>query len=317
MGQYILRRLLLLLPTLFGMSLLVFLLMRLLPGDPVSVMFGTREPPDDVREAIRNQLHLNDPMVIQYTKWLGDLVTGDFGSSMITRQPISDQVLLALKVTTSLACLSMLIAILIGIPVGIIAAIWKGTWIEYGALGFSLLGVSTPSFFLGTLLILIFGQELQLFPTIGYAPFAENPVKWLHHLALPSLALGVTAAASIARMIRASLLEVLQLDYVRTARAKGLGSRVVVLRHVLPNALLPTLTLIGMQFGALLGGAAIIEMVFALPGLGRTALVAIVGRDYPVIQITVLLSALVFVLVNLLTDVLYAVVDPRIRQQQR
>jgi peptide/nickel transport system permease protein len=313
MLQYILRRLLLLPPTLLGMSLLVFLLMRLLPGDPVTAMFGTREVPDSVRHAIRHQLHLDDPLAVQYAKWLADVATGDFGISLVTKQPIRETIFLAVKTTTNLAVSAVIIAILIGVPIGIVAALWKGTWVEYGTLGFSLIGISTPGFFLGTLLILVFGQKLNLLPTIGFVPFTKDPVEWFRHMILPATALGIGSAAAIARMVRASLLEVLQLDYVRTARAKGLPARLVVARHALPNAMLPTLTLVGLQFGSLLGGAAIIEMVFALPGLGRTALVAITGRDYPMVQITVLFAALVFVLVNLVTDILYAVADPRIK----
>jgi peptide/nickel transport system permease protein len=298
------------------MSILVFLLMRLIPGDPISAMFGIQEPPEEARQALREQLHLNDPFVVQYIKWIKDLATGDLGASMITRQPISDQISLGFRVTTSLAFLSMVIAIVIGIPVGIAAALKKGSWVEYSVLGFSLIGISTPSFFLGTLLILLFGQKLQLLPTIGYTPLTEGPIDWLKHMIMPAFALGIASAASIARMIRASLLDVLRLDYVRTARSKGLAGRAVVIGHVLPNALMPTMTLIGLQFGSLLGGAAIIETVFTLPGLGRTALVAISGRDYSVIQISVLLTSIVYVLVNLLIDVLYAVVDPRVRESE-
>jgi len=298
------RRLLGLIPVLLGVSLLVFAILKFIPGDPARVVAGLDATTDDV-ENIRRQLGLDQPLYIQYALFLGNSLTGDFGRSIRSRRPVGEEVANTLPATIQLALVSMAIATIVGLVLGVVAATRQHTiWDGLTMVG-ALLGISVPIFWLGLMLILVFAVQLGWLPAQGRG----GP----EHLVLPSLTLGAASAGIIARMMRSSMLEVLRQDYVRTARAKGLGERLVVLRHALKNAAIPAVTVIGLQFGYLLGGAVITETVFAWPGMGRLVVEAIKFRDYPVVQACILLLALIFSLVNIVVDLTYASLDPRIR----
>lgn len=303
MIRYILRRLVLLVPLLFGVSILIFLTLRLIPGDPARLALGAEATEDQV-QLMRRQWGLDQPLPVQYVYWIGHAVQGDWGRSTVSRVPAGEEIALRLPATLRLAAVSVLIATLLGVGFGVLAAVRHDTWIDRGSMVVALLGVCTPSFWLGLMLILVFSVQLGWLPSFGQGG--------VDHLVLPSLTLGAAAAALIARVTRSSLLEVMSADYLRTARAKGLAEHVVVARHALRNALIPVLTLLGLEFGGLLAGAIVTETVFAYPGIGLLLVNSIANRDFPVVQPALLLFALQFVLVNLLVDVLYAVVDPRI-----
>ena len=310
---YAARRVLLMVPLLFALSFVVFVLIHLAPGDPVRFILGEREYDEAVGRRIREVYHLDQPIPVQYTLWLGNILRGDLGRTMGTNKPVVDIVGAAMEVTVSLAVGGFIVTVLLGVPAGIIAAVNKGTWKEYLVLGFSFLSISTPSFLLALGLIILFSERLRWLPSFSYVSLAEDPGRWVRHLILPSLAVGMLSAASVARMVRSSLLEVLGRDFILTARAKGVFEQLIVLRHALLNALIPVVTILGLHIGGLLSGAVIIETVFALPGLGRTSLGALSSRDFPLIQINVLIIATIYVLSNLITDLLYAVIDPRIK----
>lgn len=303
MIRYILRRLILLVPLVFGVSVLIFLVMRLVPGDPARLALGA-EATDDQVQLMRRQWGLDQPLPVQYIYWVTHALEGDWGRSTISRVPASQEIALRLPATLRLAGLSVLIATLIGVGFGIFAAVRHNSWVDRASMVLALLGICTPSFWLGLMLILIFSVRLTWLPSFGEGG--------LEHLILPALTLGAGAAALIARVTRSSLLEVLGADYLRTARAKGLTEQLVIARHALRNALIPVLTLLGLEFGGLLAGAIVTETVFAYPGIGLLLVNAIGNRDFPVVQPVLLLFAVQFVLVNLLVDVLYAAVDPRI-----
>jgi peptide/nickel transport system permease protein len=311
MREYLLRRLLLLIPTILGVTLVVFLMMRFIPGDPVTNMMGENYSEEDARQ-LRHELGLDQPLVVQYGKWLLLLLRGDWGRSILTNRPVLTDVLYRLPVSLELIVLSMLLSLLIALPAGIIAAVRPNTWQDYSAMMVSMAGVSIPEFFLGVLLFLLFALVLRWFPVSGYIPLLDSPEGNLWHMVLPMIALGFPRAALLTRLMRATLLEVLKLEYVTTARAKGLGENPVVLKHALRNALIPTLTVAGLQVGFLIGGAIVVETVFAVPGIGSFGIDAIIKRDYPQVQAFVLVGAFVFVLANLTVDLLYAVIDPRI-----
>lgn len=305
MYRYVISRLLLTIPVLFGVSLLVFLMMHLVPGDPVMAMFAQTGASGRQIEEIKEQLGLNDPLPVQYLRFVSNALRGDLGKSLWGERDVLDMILAALPSTIRLTVAGMTVAIILGLTLGIIAALNHNSWIDNATMVTALAGVSIPSFWLGLMLILVFAVNLRWFPIVGQGSWKS--------LVLPAVALGFGASALIARMTRSELLEVMGQDYVRTARAKGLRSRIVVLRHGLKNALIPVLTIVGLQFGALLGGTVIIETVFARQGLGRIAVEALKARDFPVAQGVVLFAALIYVFVNLAVDLLYAVVDPRIR----
>jgi peptide/nickel transport system permease protein len=311
MREYLLHRLLLLIPTVLGVTLVVFLMMRFIPGDPVTNMMGEMYSEEDARQ-LRRELGLDQPLVVQYGKWLLFLLRGDWGRSILTNRPVLTDILYRLPVTLELIVLSMLVSLLIALPAGIIAAVRPNTWQDYSAMVVAMAGVSIPEFFLGVLLFLLFALVLGWLPVSGYVPVTDSAWQNLRHMVLPTIALGFPRAALLTRLVRASLLEVLKLEYVTTARAKGLGERPVVLKHALKNALIPTVTVAGLQVGFLIGGAIVVETVFAVPGIGSFGIDAIIKRDYPQVQAFVLVGALVFVAVNLLVDLLYAVIDPRI-----
>ena len=311
---YLGRRSLLAIPTLFGVALIVFLLMRSVPGDVVTNLVGLQGNVSQERLVeLRRLFGLDLPIHVQFGQWFSAAIQGDLGSSLRTGRPIATDLALRFPVTLELTVLSLLIALAIAIPVGVAAALYRGRWPDQLGSLFALLGLSIPGFFLGILLILLFSLRLEWLPPAGYVPFAEAPLTNLRHMILPALSLGLILAAATARIVRSTLLEVLGRDFVRTARAKGLAERTVIMRHALRAALIPVVTVVGLQFGQLLGGAVIIEQVFSLPGVGRYALEGINLRDYPVVQGAVLLIAGAFVVVNLLVDVIYGFIDPRVR----
>lgn len=288
----------------FGVITLVFLLIHLVPGDPVEAMLGESATPTD-QEALRHSLGLDQPLFTQWWQYITNLAHGNLGQSLYTREPISDMLLERFPATLELAFFGLLVAVLLALPLGSIAALRKDTVYDNGAMVFSLLGVSIPNFWLGPMLILLFSLTLGWLPVSG----REN---WLS-LILPAITLGTALSAILARMVRSTLLEVLNEDYIRTARAKGLGETGVVLNHALRNASLPIITVLGLQLGTLLGGAVITEIIFAWPGIGQLTIESIQRRDYPVVQACILLISLSYVLVNTLTDILYAWLDPRVR----
>jgi len=313
MLTYLGRRLLLTLPALFGVALVAFLLMRAIPGDVVTNLVGQAEITPERLAELRRMFGLDLPVHVQFGQWLGAALQGDLGSSLRTGRSITGDLALRFPVTLELTLLSLVIALALALPLGIAAALNRGRWPDYAASVFALLGLSVPGFFLGILLILLFSLRLGWLPPAGYVPFTEDPWQNLRHMLLPALSLGLILAAATTRIVRSALLEVLGRDYVRTAKAKGAAPATVVLRHALRNALIPVVTVVGLQFGALLGGAVIIEQVFSLPGVGRFALEGINLRDYPVVQGAVLLIAAAFIVVNLIVDLIYALVDPRVR----
>jgi peptide/nickel transport system permease protein len=312
MQEYILRRLLLMIPTVLGVTLLVFLMMRFIPGDPVSLLLGDYYTAE-AAAAIRQQYGLDHPLPMQYVRWLQQVVSGNWGYSIIAKRPIFQDLVRRLPITLELVVLSMGFALLIAIPAGIIAALRPNSWHDYGAMTTAMVGVSIPEFFLGVLLIFLFSLAWDVLPAVGYVPLTQSVSENLRHMALPAVTLGLGRAALLTRLIRASMMEVIRLDYVTTARAKGVRERAVVLQHALKNALIPTVTVLGLQIGFLLGGAIVVETVFAVPGVGSFGITAIALRDYPQVQAFVLLVALAFVLMNLLVDVLYGFLDPRIK----
>ena len=303
MIRYILRRIVLLIPLLFGVSVLIFVIIRLIPGDPARLALGAEATEDQV-QLMRRQWGLDQPLPVQYAYWIGHALQGDWGRSTVSRVPASDEIGLRLPATLRLAACSVLIACVLGVGFGVLAAVRHNTWLDRLSMVIALLGVCTPSFWLGLMLILVFSVQLGWLPSFGQGG--------LDHLLLPSLTLGAGAAALIARVTRSSLLEVMSADYLRTARAKGLAEHLVVGRHALRNALIPVVTLLGLEFGGLLAGAIVTETVFAYPGIGLLLVNSIGNRDFAVIQPALLLFAFQFVLVNLVVDILYAVVDPRI-----
>jgi len=304
MLNFLVSRLISALVVILGVSCLVFLLIHLVPGDPIEVMLGESSQPAD-REALRHALGLDLPIHIQLIQYFQDLLHLDFGTSLHSKRPIVELLLERIPATLELAVAGLFIAIIIAFPLGILAAIRKDTVWDGGAMTFSLLGISIPNFWMGPLLILVFSLWLGWFPVSGKEGVAS--------LVLPAVTLGTALAAILSRMIRSSLLEVLNEDYIRTARAKGLSEHDVILHHAMRNALLPVITLMGLQLGVLLGGAVITEIVFSWPGIGQLTIEAIQRRDYPVVQACVLLISITYVLVNTITEFVYAGLDPRIR----
>ena len=302
---FVARRVLAVVPVLFGVTLAVFSMLFLVPGDPVKMMLAEFVTNPDQIAQMRAQLHLDEPILQQYGRFVGNAVRGDLGTSIRSRRPVATEIAENVGSTAQLALASMAVAIGLGIPLGLVAALGRNSWLDVAAMMVALLGVAMPSFWLGLLLIFGFSLHLGWFPATGGGD--------LHHLVLPAVTLGMIAAAIIARLTRSSMLEVLGQDYVRTARAKGLAWWGVVVRHALKNALIPIVTIFGLQFGNLLAGAVIVETVFSRPGLGRLVVGGILAKDFPLVQGAVLFVAVTYVLINVLVDVAYAFVDPRIR----
>jgi peptide/nickel transport system permease protein len=304
MHRYLIRRLLLTIPVLLGVATLVFSLIHFIPGDPAQAMLGEGAAPEDVAE-LRERLGLDRPLLVQYGSFLQGLARGDLGVSLRNDQPVLNQIVERMPATAELAFASMAVAVLIALPLGIIAAVWRGTAIDYGAMTLSLVGISVPNFWLGPLLAIVFAVELGWLPVGGRGTPA--------HLVLPAVTLGAALAAILARMTRASLLEELREPYVLAARAKGVSRSRAILHHAFRNSLIPIVTILGLQFGVVLTGAVITETIFAWPGIGRLLIQSISFRDYPTVQGCVLLIAVTYVGVNLLTDLTYGFLDPRIR----
>ena len=304
MGNFLLRRLLLLIPVLWGVATLVFLLLHFIPGDPVDLMLGDSALGTD-RETLRDQLGLNDPLIVQYLRYFGDLLQGDWGTSLFSKKPVFEEIMERVPATMELMLGAMVVTILVAMPLGLIAAVNKATWIDQGAMIFSLLGVSIPNFWLGPMLILLFSIHFDLLPV--------NERGGLEHLILPALTLGTSLASILARITRSSVVETFQAEYIRTARSKGISELRILFRHALRNALIPIVTVIGLQVGVLLSGAIITEAIFDWPGLGNLLISAINSRNYPLVQGCVLFIAGSYVMVNLVIDLLYAYLDPRIR----
>jgi peptide/nickel transport system permease protein len=312
MLRYILRRVLIAVPTLILVSVFVFTLQKLLPGDPVLAMAGEDRDPA-VIAALREKYRLNDPIILQYFYWLADVLRGDLGMSLRTNMPVTELILQKLPVTIQLAIMSMFWAVLIGIPMGIISATRKGTWADYLANVVALSGLSIPNFWLGIMLILLVSVNLGWLPASGYESPWVDFSRSMQTMLMPSLVLGTGLAAALMRHTRSSMLGVLQSDYIRTARAKGLAERRVILRHAFRNAVLPVVTLSALLFGELLAGAVLTEQIFTIPGFGKLIVDAVFNRDYAVVQGVVLVTAVGFILMNLIADVLYVLLNPRMR----
>jgi peptide/nickel transport system permease protein len=312
MLQHILRRLLAIIPVLLLVSATVFSLIHLTPGDPAEIMAGEARDPEVVA-GLRRDLGLDKPIHVQYAIWLGRAARGDLGKSIRTRQPVMEAVLERLKPTLQLSALAMALSMAIAFPAGIVSATRPESRGDISGTLFALLGVSMPNFLLALTLIFVFAVTLRWLPTSGYVDPFEDPISGIKSLVLPAVTLGTAMAAVVTRMVRSSLLEVLEQDYVRTARAKGLREQLVVLRHALKNALIPVVTIVGLQTGNLIGGAVITEYVFCIPGVGRLVVDSIFSKDYPLVQGVVLLTSLAFILANLAADVVYGYLDPRIR----
>ena len=312
MTQYVARRLLQAIPVLFIISILVFMMIRLIPGDPAHAVLGDNATPDQAL-LLNRQMGLDKPLHIQYVVWLGNVLRGDLGESLLTAFPISKMISLKAPASIQLAVASIVVALLIAVPTGTISGFRPNSWFSWVASVFNAVFYAVPTFWMGILLAMLFGLKLRWLPPSGYVPFSEDPARFFRFLILPALTIGIWVSTMLSRFLRAALLEVLNQDYIRTARAKGLGERMVIFRHALRNAMVSMVTVLGLLFGALLGGAVVTEAVFDWPGLGRALLDAIQKRDYTVVQAIVLLMAVFFILVNLLTDITYAFLDPRIR----
>ena len=312
MTRYLVRRLLALIPVLFLVTIFAFLIVHLTPGDPVSLVLGEQATQTQIEEA-RQELGLNDPFYIQYFRWLGALLQGDLGRSLIFDQPVSQMLVQRAEPTLVLAAVALFFTISIGIPAGVIAAINNNRWADHSVMIGALLFVATPNFVLGLLLIIFVALNVDAIPTGGYSHLSEGILSTLQSIVLPAFALGASQAALVARMTRASMLEVLGSDYVRTARAKGLRPRAVNLNHALKNALLPTTTVIGLVVIAFFGGAVVTESLFNLPGIGRMVVNATRNRDFPVVQGALIVVATLYVVINLVVDMLYVFIDPRIK----
>ena len=312
MLNFLPRRLLQLVPTLFLVSVLIFGLQQLLPGDPALVMAGEEKDPA-VIEQIRKQYRLDEPLVVQYLYWIGGVLRGDLGESMRIKQPVAELIAEKLPVTLQLAVMAMAFALLIGLPAGVLSAVKKGTAWDVGANVFALWGLSTPNFWLGIMLIFLFSVQLGWFPASGFVSPFEDLGQSIATTVMPAFVLGNAIAAVLMRHMRSAMLQAMSADYVRTARAKGLLEHTVVLRHALRNALTPVITLGALEFGTLLSGAVLTEQVFSIPGFGKLIVDAVFNRDYAVVQGVVLVTASVYVVLNLLADVLYVLVNPRLR----
>jgi peptide/nickel transport system permease protein len=313
MGPWLLRRLGQVLPTLLILSVLVFALQQLMPGDPALILAGEERGDPEVLAQIRAELMLDRPLWEQYRHWLWRVLHGDFGFSWRIRLPVSELILAKLPVTFQLAAMSFVIGVGLGVPLGVLSAVWKGRWLDWLVNAVALFGISTPNFWLGIMMILLFSVQLGWLPPSGYVPLWEDPWMSLQTTLMPAFVLGTGVASILMRHTRAAMLGALSQDYVRTARAKGLTERVVVFRHALRNALVPVVTLGTIEFGKLLAGAVLTEQIFTIPGFGKLVVDAVFNRDYPVVQGVVLATALIFVLLSLVADVLYMLINPRLR----
>jgi len=312
MPGFLARRVLIALPTIFLISVFVFALQHLLPGDPVLVMAGEERDPE-VIEALREKYRLNDPIPVQYLAWAGNALQGDLGISLRTNQPVLELIGEKLPVTIQLAVMALIIALVIGIPAGVISAYKKGTWIDWIANLVALSGLSVPNFWLGIMLILLVSVKLGWLPASGYLPLSEDPLQSIRTMLMPAFVLGTALAATLMRHTRSAMLSVLRSDYVRTARAKGLKEKTVLVKHALRNALVPVVTVTTLLFGELLAGAVLTEQIFTIPGFGKLVVDAVFNRDYAVVQGIVLCTGIAFIFMNILADAAYRVLNPRMR----
>ena len=312
MAAFLVRRILSVVPVLLVVAVLVFLMLRMVPGDPAVVLAGDTATPEQILQ-IRERMGLERPIVVQFGIWMGNLLRGDFGESYFFRMQVADLILQRLEPTLAIGLAALLLAVIVAVPLGVVAAFRQGTWVDRVVMGMSVAGFSVPVFVLGYLLVYVFSIELEWLPVQGYARIADGIGPFLERLVLPAVTLAIVYVALVARITRTSVLEVLNEDYIRTARAKGLTDREVLARHALRNAAVPILTIIGIGFAVLIGGAVVTESVFAIPGLGRLTVEAVLSRDFPVVQALILLFSVGYVLVNLLIDIGYAFLDPRIR----
>jgi peptide/nickel transport system permease protein len=312
MGEFVARRLIAAVPVLFLVTLIAASIMQLVPGDPASVIAGQSASNFEI-EQVRQQLGLDRPFHERVFNWYAGLLEGDLGRSILLQRPVTQAILERVPVTLTLAGFALLLTIAIGIPCGVIAALRANTWVDQAVLTFALVGVSVPNFWLSLMLIVLFGVMLDWLPAGGYVPLADDPVNWARSLILPGVSLALLQIGLLARITRATMLETLRQDYVRTARAKGLPTRLVVGKHALKNVMIPVVTVIGISFGLLLSGSVVIETVYSIPGMGRLLANAIFGRDYPLIQGGLLVTAATLVLLNLAVDLLYALIDPRVK----
>ena len=312
MGRFIVRRVLASIPVLLLVSLITFVLLSLVPGDPASAFLDASATAEAL-ERVRRELGLDRPFLVRMGEWYLRVLQGDLGTSLLLNRSVTSAILERLPVTLSLTAMAFLVSVLLGMAAGVLAAVRHGKAADQGLMTLALLGLSIPEFWLGLVLIWLVAVMVPIFPAGDYVAFATNPWQWARHLALPTFTLACVQMGFVARMTRSSMLEVLGQDFVRTARAKGLPETYVVLRHGLANAMVPIVTVMGIMVGALLGGAVVTEQVFSIPGLGRLIIGAVLSRDFPVIQGGLLFLALIYLVVNLVVDLLYAVVDPRVR----
>jgi peptide/nickel transport system permease protein len=314
MLAFIGRRLLIAIPTIILISVFVFTLQKLLPGDPVLVMAGEERDPE-VLAYLREQYRLNDPIIVQYFTWIGNALRGDLGISLRTQQPVLELIGQKLPVTIQLATMALIIAIVIGVPAGVLSAYKKGTWIDWVANIVALSGLSVPNFWLGIMMILLISVQLGWLPASGYQPFSDDPLGSIRTMLMPAFVLGTGIAATLMRHTRSAMLSVLSSDYIRTARAKGLAERVVLVKHALRNALVPIVTVTTLVFGELLAGAVLTEQIFTIPGFGKLVVDAVFNRDYAVVQGIVLCTGVAFIFMNILADVAYRILNPRMRDE--
>jgi peptide/nickel transport system permease protein len=312
MTAYILRRLSLLVPVLLVVGVIAFGLIHITPGDPAAIMAGEEASPQQIEE-MRQRMGLDEPLHIQFVTWFANAARLDFGDSIFLRQPVTEAMAERIEPTFLLTLYSLTLALCIAIPAGVLAAVRRNSYVDRGLMVMSISGAAIPNFFLGIVLILLFAVVLGWFPVGGYVDISDNPIEHFKRMLLPTVALGFATASLLARMVRSTMLDVLREDYVRTAYAKGLADRHVILRHALRNALIPAMTILGISFANLLSGAIVVETVFSLPGMGRLVVTSITRRDFPVIQGTVMVIATIQVIVMLLIDILYVYIDPRIR----
>ncbi len=309
---YLIRRIIALIPVMFVVATVVFFLVHLIPGDPASVLLGPNATPSDIMK-LRAQMGLDKPIYYQFVIWLSRIIQGNLGDSIFLGRSVTLAVLERVEPTLVLVVLSLMVAILIGIPAGVLAAVKPNRWLDKALMLFAILGVSIPTFWLGLNFIELFSVLLNWLPAAGYSPLSSGAWKTLRYMTLPALSLGFNQSALIARICRSSMLEVMQQDYIRTARSKGLPEHLVILKHALRNVMIPTITVIGTSFAVLIGGAVVTEIVFNIPGLGLLIISSVLRRDYPVIQGCVLFIAAAYVVINLVVDIIYTYIDPRIK----
>lgn len=312
MGSYLLKRLLALVPVILVVGTVIFTLIHLIPGDPTVYILGPEATQQELAD-LRRVMGLDEPLLTQYVRWFGQMLTGDLGRSIFLKQPVTQAIVQRLEPTLILTLLSLAIAIGLGLPAGVLAAARRGSWLDHLVQMLAPLGLSTPNFWLGLNMAILFGVNLEWFPVAGYRPLSGGVGSSLSYMVLPALTLGLSETAIIARMTRSTMLEVLRHDYMRTARAKGLKEFTVISRHALRNAMIPILTVIGLTMASLMNGAVVTEQIFNLPGIGRLFISAIFRRDYPVVQGVVLFTAMIYVFVNLLVDLTYVWLDPRVK----